>query len=170
MISSLVFFSALSAQLLQLTWLLEHLSVKLISGEEINSGSTISSNPAVVGVQNTSRVTVSDFSYRMKGIRVRATGENPILVVINYNDFGFFRSLIGSSSYLVRIMNVAAGTTHSITLNRFQTLGFSNVADLTGTKSVSDKPYHCHHGTPMCTDSIHNRFLWACLYPCSSDI
>ena len=74
---------------------------------EISSGSTMSSNPAVVRVQNTFRVTVSDFSNRMKGIRVRATGENPIyvLVVIIYNDFGLFRSLIGSCSYLVHPNN-----------------------------------------------------------------
>ena len=38
------------------------------------------------------------------------------------------------------LIEVAAGTTHNVTLNSFQTLGFSNVLDLTGTKIVSDKP------------------------------
>ena len=137
----------------------------------------------------------------MKGLRVHATIPIYVLVVVKYNFFVFFTSLVGYGSYLVhpnnelhnsgdyiyyaisldstpditnRISNillvgnqdgtlisitptrdvslpvdtqstsllieVAAGTTHSVTLNRFQTLGFSNVDDLTGTKIVSDKP------------------------------
>ena len=38
------------------------------------------------------------------------------------------------------LIEVLAGTTHNVTLNSFQTLGFSAVLDLTGTKIVSDKP------------------------------
>ena len=38
------------------------------------------------------------------------------------------------------LIEVAAGTTHNVTLNSFQTLGFSTILDLTGTKIVSDKP------------------------------
>ena len=43
----------------------------------------------------------------------------------------------GSNSLLIE---VAAGTTHNVTLSRFQTLGFSTAFDLTGTKIISDKP------------------------------
>ena len=169
----------------------------------IATGTATSNSPAVVGVDGTFQVTLSDFPNRMKGIRVRTTSQNEfyVMVVMLYNDFGFFKSLIGYSSYLVhkntqfplaenyiyyavslesthdvtnRISNilivgnqngtlvsitptqdvslpvdtqstsllieVVAGTTHNVTLNSFQTLGFSNIDDLTGTKIVSDKP------------------------------
>ena len=141
----------------------------------------------------------------MKGIRVRATGDNPlyILVVIKYNFFGGLAFLIGYGSYLVHqnheiqnegnyvyfavstdygdtpdvtnrdsnillianqnetlinitptqmvrlpqdaqsdspLVDVTAGTTHTVTLNCFQTLGFFSLFDLTGTKIVSNKP------------------------------
>ena len=169
----------------------------------IATGTTTSNNPAGVRVDSDLEVTLSDYPNRMKGIRVRTTSQNEfyVLVVMQYNDFGFIRSLIGYSSFLVyrnkqfpqagyytyyavsfesthdvtnRISNillvgnqngtfvsitptrnvslpvdalstsllieVAAGTTHNVTLNSFQTLGFSNIDDLTGTKIVSDKP------------------------------
>ena len=38
------------------------------------------------------------------------------------------------------LIKVAAGTTHNVTLHSFQTLGFSSLLDLTGTKIVSDRP------------------------------
>ena len=172
------------------------------SEEVITSGIATSSNPAVVRMNNTLQVTDSDFPNRMKGIRVRATDENPIyvLVVFMYNDFGFFQFITGYGSYLVHpnnefpaegdyvyfavsfestqanekesnmlivgnhnetsisitptqnvhlpadaqsnssLIEVLAGTTHNVTLNSFQTLGFFAVLDLTGTKIVSDKP------------------------------
>ena len=173
------------------------------SDEEIASGTTTSSNPAVIRVDSTFQVTTSGFPDRVKGIRVRATSQNPVyvLVVMKYNVLEFFTSLVGYSSYLVHpndeflnaggyvyyavsfastpdttnqlsnillvgnqngttvsitpvqnvilpadaqsnssLVEVAAGTTHNVTLNSFQTLGFSTVLDLTGTKIVSDKP------------------------------
>ena len=171
------------------------------SDGQIASGTVTSGNPAVVRVDSSYLVTSSDFVDRVKGIRVRATSPNQIyvLVVTSYNDFGFFKSLIGYGSYLVHpnneyptddyvyfavsfestpdrndigdvllignhnetfvsitpaqdvilpadaqsnssLVEVAAGTTHNVTLNSFQTLGFSTVLDLTGTKIISDKP------------------------------
>ena len=171
------------------------------SDGQIASGTVTSGNPAVVRVNSSYLVTSSDFVNRVKGIRVRTTSPNQIyvLVVTMYNDFGFYRSLIGYGSYLVHpnkeyptdnyvyfavsfestpdrndigdillignhnetsvsitpaqdvilpadaqsnssLVEVAAGTTHNVTLNSFQTLGFSTVLDLTGTKIVSDKP------------------------------
>ena len=173
------------------------------SDGEITSGTATSSNPGVVRVDSTFQVTSSDFPDRVKGIRVRATSQNPVyvLVVMKYNFFEFFTSLVGYSSYLVHpnddflnagdyvyyavsfestpditnrlsnillvgnqdgtsvsitpaqdvslpvdagsnssLIEVAAGTTHNVTLNNFQTLGFSTILDLTGTKIVSDKP------------------------------
>ena len=167
----------------------------------ITSGTATLHNPAVVRVDSSYWVTSSGFFDRVKGIKVHTTSRNQIyvLVVISYNDFGSFRSLIGYGSYLVHpnneyssgdyvyfavsfestpnrddisnvllignhnetfvsitpaqdvslpidaqsnssLIEVAAGTTHNVTLNSFQTLGFSNVLDLTGTKIVSDKP------------------------------
>ena len=170
---------------------------------EIASGTVTSSNPAVIRLNSTFEVAESGFLDRMKGIRVRAIDQNPIsvFVVIQYNDFGLFRHIIGYSSYLVHpnsefsterdyiyyaisfenatiptelrsnillvgnhnetlvfitptqdvslprdaqsnssLMEVEAGTTHNVTLNSFQTLGFFAHLDLTGTKIVSDKP------------------------------
>ena len=173
------------------------------SDGEIASGTATSSNSAIVRVDNTFQVTSSDFPDRVKGIRVRATSQNSVyvLVVMKYNFFELFTSLVGYSTCLVHpndqflneggyvyyavsfastpditnrlsnillvgnhnetsvsitpvqdvslpvdagrnspLIEVAAGTTHNITLNSFQTLGFSTVLDLTGTKIVSDKP------------------------------
>ena len=171
----------------------------------ISSGTATSSSPGVVLIENDFQVTLSGFSDRMKGIRVYATGSNPIyvLVVIKYNFFGSFKQLIGYESYPVHpnyenanvdeyiyyalstdyagdseITNresnillvgnhngtsiiitptqtvtlpedaqsnstqvmVTAGTSHTVTLDRFQTLGFSSLLDLTGTKIVSSRP------------------------------
>ena len=77
------------------------------NGEEIASGTATFSNPAVVRMDSTFQVTLSGFLDRMKGIRVRATGQNSIyvLVVLKYNDFGFFLQLIGYCSYLVHPNN-----------------------------------------------------------------
>ena len=169
---------------------------------EIASGTATLSNPAVIRVDSTFQVTTSGFPDRVKGIRIRATSQNPVyvLVVMKYN---VFTDLVGYSSYLVHpndgylnagirsyvyyavsfastpdttnqlsnillvgnqdgtsisitpvqdvilptdaqsnssLIEVAAGTTHNVTLNSFQTLGFSTVLDLTGTRIVSDKP------------------------------
>lgn len=37
-------------------------------------------------------------------------------------------------------VEVVSGSTHTVTLGEFQTLGFSSLLDLTGTRIVSDKP------------------------------
>ena len=173
------------------------------SGGQISTGTTTSSTPAVERIGFSFAVFLSDFSSRLRGIRVRAMNDNPIYVLVTmaYNDFGIFRSLVGYSSYLVHpnnefptegdhvyfavstestpettdrlsnillvgnqdatsiritpardvslpvdaqtdssLIEVAAGTTHNISLNSFQTLGFFTDLDLTGTKVVSDKP------------------------------
>ena len=167
----------------------------------ISAGTVSSSASTVVTIRSDFEVTSSGFEHRMKGIRVRATSENPIyvLVTIRYPDF----FVTGYGSYLVHpnyefegisnyeyfamstdyagepairnrrsnillvgnsdetsisitptqrvrlpqdaqtnspIIEVAAGTTHNVTLNSLQTMGFSNILDLTGTKIVSDKP------------------------------
>ena len=173
---------------------------------EIAAGTVNFSNPAAIIVSNTFQVTSSGIDERMKGIRVRATGQNPVyvLVTIKYNFFGPFTFLLGYGSYLVHpnielpnggdyvyyaistdytgssaditnrrsnillignqnvtsvsvtptqtvslpqnaqtnstMVQVAAGATHNVTLNSLQTLGFSSLFDLTGTKIVSDKP------------------------------
>ena len=172
----------------------------------IAAGTVNSSSPAAVRVSNTFQVASGGMDERMKGIRVRATGQNPVyvLVTIKYNFFGGFTFLIGYGSYLVHpnvelpnggdyvyyamstdytgsstnvtdrrsnvllvgdqnvtsvsitptqtvslpqdaqsnstLVQVAAGATHNVTLNSLQTLGFSSLFDLTGTKIVSDKP------------------------------
>ena len=171
---------------------------------EIAAGTATSSSPATVIISNTFQVTSGGIDERMKGIRVRATGQNPIyvLVTIKYNFFGSFAFLLGYGSYPVHpnielpnvgdyvyyamstdytgssasvtnrrsnillvsnqnitsisitptqiislpqdaqsnspLVQIAAGATHNITLNSLQTLGFSNLLDLTGTKIVSD--------------------------------
>ena len=173
---------------------------------EIAAGTVNSSSPAAVIVSNTFQVVSSRMDERMKGIRVRATGQNPVyvLVTIKYNFFGSITFLIGYGSYFVHpnielpnggdyvyyvmstdytglstnvtdrrsnvllignrnitsvsitptqivslpqdaqsnspLVQVAAGATHNVTLNSLQTLGFSSLFDLTGTKIVSDKP------------------------------
>ena len=169
----------------------------------IAAGTVNSSSPAAVIVSNTFQVVSGGMDERMKGIRVRVTGQNPVyvLVTIKYNFFGSFTFLLGYGSYLVHpnnelpnggdyvyyvmstdytgsstrvtdrrsnallvgnrnvtsvsitptqnvslpqddsnLIQVTAGTTHNITLNSLQTLGFSSLFDLTGTKIVSDKP------------------------------
>ena len=172
----------------------------------IVSGTVTSSNPAAIIVNNTFQVASSGIDERMKGIRVRTTGQNPVyvLVTIKYNFFGSFTFLIGYGSYLVHqnnelpnggdyvyyamstdytgsslnitnrrsnillvsnqnvtsvsitptqtislpldaqsnstLVQVAAGATHNVTLDGLQTLGFSSLFDLTGTKIISDKP------------------------------
>ena len=173
---------------------------------EIAAGTVNSNSPAAVIVSNTFQVASGGMDERMKGIRVRATSQNPVyvLVTIKYNFFGSFTFLIGYGSYLVHpnvefpnggdyvyyamstdytgsstnvtdrrsnvllvgnqnvtsvsitptqtvslpqdaqsdsiLVQVAAGATHNVTLNSLQTLGFSSLFDLTGTKIVSDKP------------------------------
>lgn len=167
----------------------------------IVSGTTLSSKPATVNIDSTFEVTASSIKERMRGIRVQATGENPIYVLVSVRYSRFFLS--GYASYLVHpnnefknigsyeyfamstdyagapaitnrrsnillvgnqnetsisiiptqtvtlpvdaqrdrgLVEVAAGTTHNVTLGRLQTLGFSSLLDLTGTKIVSDKP------------------------------
>ena len=173
---------------------------------EIAAGTVNSSSPAAIIVSNTFQVASGGMDDRMKGIRVRATGQNPVyvLVTINYNFFGEFAFLLGYGSYPVHpnvelpnggdyvyyvmstdytgssasvtdrrsnvllvgnrnitsvsitptqtvslpqdaqsdstLVQVAAGATHNVTLHSLQTLGFSSLLDLTGTKIVSDKP------------------------------
>ena len=171
----------------------------------IAAGTVNSSNPAAVIISNTFQVVSYGIDERMKGIRVRATGQNPIyvLVIIKYSFFGSFTFLLGYGSYLIHpntvlpngrnyvyyamstdytifsrvtdrssnillvgdqdvtsvsitptqiislpqdaqsdstMIQVVAGATHNVTLNSLQTLGFSSLFDLTGTKIVSDKP------------------------------
>ena len=55
----------------------------------IAAGTVTSSSPAATIVSNTFQVASSGIDERMKGIRVRATGQNPIyvLVTIKYNFF-----------------------------------------------------------------------------------
>ena len=165
----------------------------------IATGSVMSSSTAVEQIpRSTFAVLSSGFDDRMKGIRVQATGANPIYVVaiIRYDYFTGFSLPTGYTSWLVHpnqdfqqdsyiyfvlsvddvadpsnvllvgsedgtsisitptqavslpqdaqsdstLVVVAAGTTHSVTLNRFQTLGFSHNSDLTGTKIVSSSP------------------------------
>ena len=172
----------------------------------VDSSTATSGSPDVVMIDRQFEVTSSEFSERMKGIRVYATGDDPIyvLVVIKYNFFGSFAQLLGYGSFPVHpnhentgvdeyvyyamstdyfgatdiitnrrssvllvgnhddtsvsitptqavnlppdaqsgdtSVEVAAGTTHTITLDSLQTLGFSSLLDLTGTKIVSNKP------------------------------
>lgn len=141
------------------------------------------------------------FADRMKGIRVRTTGNNPIsvLVIMKYPSFavsGYSSFLIhpnielddvsayeyfgGSTDYVGStiitdrrsnillvgnfdattisitptqtvslpvdsqtespLIDVALGTTHNVTLNRFQTLLISSLSDLTGTRILSTRP------------------------------
>lgn len=171
---------------------------------EISSGTANSNNPSVIRLDRSLQVTQTGFQGRTKGIRVRATTQNSIyvLVIMKYNDFGFFQLLIGYDSFLVHpnniealsggqyvyyavstektpdisdrnsnillvgnhnettisitptqsvqlpqnaqtestLVSVAASTTHNLTLNSFQTVLFSSILDLTGTKIVSNKP------------------------------
>ena len=62
------------------------------------SGIATLTDPAVVSVRSSLQVTSSGFPDRMKGVRIRATSQNPIyvLVVMKYNTM----SLVGYSSYL----------------------------------------------------------------------
>ena len=173
---------------------------------ELDAGTTSSTDPATL-ILDTSRFGVanSGFFERKKGIRVQATGENSIsvLVVVRYTVTPFFVNLIGYGSYPMYpnyevdepggqyvyyaissdyagepaitnrrsnillvgnhdetaititpstdvslpldaqsnspLVDVAAGTAHTVTLNSFQTLGISDLLDLTGTKIESDK-------------------------------
>ena len=171
---------------------------------EVCSGIATSSSPGVVTVDREFQVNSSEFRDRMKGLRVHASGENSIYVLVNvkYDFFGDFPLVIGYGSYRVHPSNenndvsqyvyyavstdygttagvndrsnvllignyentsvtitptqdislpqnaqmdssqvvVAAGTTHTVTLHSLQTLGFSNLLDLTGTKIVSNRP------------------------------
>ena len=171
----------------------------------IASGTAMSISPDVVRIDDAFQVISSAFSERMKGVKVYASGENPIyiLVIIKYNFFGNFQQVVGYGSFPIHRntenndtdtyvyyaistdyngdptatnqrssillignyentsvsitptqnislpqdaqddssqVEVAAGTTHTVTLHSLQTLGFSNLLDLTGTKIVSDKP------------------------------
>ena len=184
---------------------LEQASYLVESSEgEVGSGIATSSIPAVVMIDSDFQVNSSEFRERMKGLRVYASGENSIyvLVIIRYNFFGDFPQVIGYGSYRVHHSNennyvsqyvyyavstdygttagvndrsnvllivnyentsvsitptrdislpqdaqmdssqveVEVGTTHTVTLHSLQTLGFSNLLDLTGTKIVSNRP------------------------------
>lgn len=72
--------------------------VESMSGE-IDSGTTMSTSPALVVIDSVFEVTSSDFRNRGKGIRVRATGNNPIYVLVTIRYSVFFLS--GYSAYLI---------------------------------------------------------------------
>lgn len=168
---------------------------------EINRGTASFNAPATVTLPGDFMVTTTSFTDRMKGIRVYATGENSIsvLVTISYpstsligyasfpvypnnkfqsvteyeyfaisTDYALSPSITDRKSNILLICNldettviitptqnvslpqdaqtdstlleVVGGTTHNITLNRFQTLLISSLSDLTGTKLISNKP------------------------------
>ena len=185
---------------------LEQASYIVESSEgEVDSGVATSSIPGVVMIDSDFQVNSSEFRERIKGLRVHASSENSIYVLVNikYNFFGDFPQVIGYGSFpilpneenndtdtyvyyamstdyngdpaitnrrssvllignydetLVSItptqsislphdtqndssqVVVAAGTTYTVTLHSLQTLGFSNLLDLTGTKVVSNRP------------------------------
>ena len=74
----------------------------------ITSGTTNSSSPDTFRLRRSLQVNESGFANRMNGIRVRATGNNDIhvLVVLKYNDFLGFVQLIGYASYLIHPNNI----------------------------------------------------------------
>ena len=87
-----------------------------------------------------------DYVYFAVSFAPNENGMSNVLLIGNHNET--FVSITpaqnvslpvdaGSESLLIE---VAAGTTHNVTLNSFQTLGFFTALDLTGTKIISDKP------------------------------
>jgi hypothetical protein len=158
---------------------------------EIASGNTSSTEWASVYIGPAFQVTSSLHEHREKGIRVRATGNNPIFILVYIHDrYDFYLSFLvhpnnefpdlegyeyfalsadayASSILLVgnhnettvsiapvqsvilpsdaqdvnsSMVNVSSGSTHTITINRLQTLTVTSLLDLTGTKITSDKP------------------------------
>lgn len=70
---------------------------------EISAGTASYCESALVTIDNTFEVTSSGFEDRIKGIRVRATGENPIYVLVTIKYSIFFLS--GYAAYLVHPNN-----------------------------------------------------------------
>ncbi len=165
----------------------------------IASGNTSSNRFSTVILQRYLEVTSGRHAQRMKGIQVRAIGENPIsvLMVITYpfygvagsasllihpnkfnaNEFEYFAVSTDYAGLVVRdrhsaillvgnhnetevsisprqtvllpentqnptapMITVEAGSTHTVSLGRLQTLLLSSLNDLTGTRIVSNKP------------------------------
>ena len=77
-----------------------------------------------------------DITNRRSNVLLIGNYDNTLVSITPTQDISLPQDAQNDSSQI----EVAAGTTHTVTLHSLQTLGFSNLLDLTGTKIVSNRP------------------------------